>query len=165
MILAAVALLSSASNALPAIPKDQQLTFSNVQGPARIVCLPYWTEGADKQKPSGYRWYDSEYALVSEDGKFIVWKRASVTMYKIDGVADRLYVPHLQTSDPRFFGLAGHLSIDTTAPNGTSTSKIDYGITSTPNEVTNDIGPCDQAHGGAGKDITLRFKTVTLTGQ
>jgi len=145
-MLAAVALLYSASNALPT---NQQLTFNNVQGSALLCC-------AAPLRPT---WYYQEYSFTSEDGKFMVNKSFEAFSYNIQGVVDGL-VPK-ENSAGTESGPLVYLQRKTD-----SSIEIEYKMKWTTRGLTHAlIGSCSRANEGEIKHFTLHFDTVTLTKQ
>jgi hypothetical protein len=151
-MLAAVALLYSASNALPT---NQQLTFNNVQGSALLLCGYRYAHN-----PLRPTWYYQEYSFTSEDGKFMVNKSFEAFSYNIQGVVDGL-VPK-ENSAGTESGPLVYLQRKTD-----SSIEIEYKMKWTTRGLTHAlIGSCSRANEGETKNFTgLHFDTVTLTKQ
>ena len=167
-MLSAIALLSSAAIALPssaaiALPSsaapEQVLTFENVQGYAELKCNP-----ADVIQ--AYKWGEYAVYLKSEDSKFEVSHNSEIqtSSYKIDGVPDNFKFTRLEAY--RGFGngldtLKGFMSQNTFV---FVKNRLAIDITSTPNLLSTDLGPCSKGAAGGFvlKKILLGFQTVKL---
>jgi hypothetical protein len=165
-MLSAIALLSTAAIALPSsAAPEQALTFENVQGYAKLKCTPFYNvSGADVIQ--AYKWSEYEVYLKSEDSKFEVshYSEIQTSSYKIDGVPDNFKFTRLEAYRGFVNGLDTLKGFMIQNAFVFVKDRLVIDITSTPNSLSSDLGPCSEelAGGFVLKEILLGFQTVKL---